>query len=337
MPNSRSSPRDCQICQNIKHRIKSLTELGKAVMDRPIIAYYRVSTARQGRSGLGLDAQREAVSRFAAHEGFQIARELVEVETGKGADALDRRPQLAAALEEARRRKYPIVAAKLDRLSRDVHFISGLMAERVQFIVAELGADVDPFILHLFAALAEKERAMIATRTRGSSARQGSRREAGRAKTRAGTQGRSEGHRGQCGSSRRQCRADHPGDTAGRRNVIAGHRGGIERSRRRDRARRQVAGDDRKQAEGHPRQTKNGRFSLSGRAPVLGSTCLSNPASWVRFRRANNGEAADSAVPAFLFRRGCCSPDMASSWRIRLKHQAQSGQNRRGYNEKRNR
>jgi hypothetical protein len=57
------------------------------------------------------------------------------------------------------------VVAKLDRLSRDVHFISGLMAERVQFIVAELGADVDPFILHLFVALAEKERAMIATRT----------------------------------------------------------------------------------------------------------------------------------------------------------------------------
>jgi DNA invertase Pin-like site-specific DNA recombinase len=56
--------------------------------------------------------------------------------------------------------------APMPRLSRDVHFISGLMAERVQFIVAELGADVDPFILHLFAALAEKERAMIATRTR---------------------------------------------------------------------------------------------------------------------------------------------------------------------------
>ena len=135
-------------------------------MDRPIIAYYRVSTARQGRSGLGLDAQREAVSRFAAHEGFQIARELVEVETGKGADALDRRPQLAAALKDARRRRSPVVVAKLDRLSRDVHFISGLMAERVQFIVAELGADVDPFILHLFAALAEKERALITTRTR---------------------------------------------------------------------------------------------------------------------------------------------------------------------------
>jgi DNA invertase Pin-like site-specific DNA recombinase len=93
-------------------------------------------------------------------------RGFVEVETGKGADALDRRPQLAAALGEARRRRCPVVVAKLDRLSRDVHFISGLMAERMQFIVAELGADVDPFILHLFAALAEKERAMIAARTR---------------------------------------------------------------------------------------------------------------------------------------------------------------------------
>jgi DNA invertase Pin-like site-specific DNA recombinase len=67
------------------------------------------------------------------------------------------------------------VVAKLDRLSRDVHFISGLMAERVQLIVAELGPDVDPFILHLFAALAEKERAMIATRTRDALARAKSR------------------------------------------------------------------------------------------------------------------------------------------------------------------
>jgi DNA invertase Pin-like site-specific DNA recombinase len=106
------------------------------------------------------------VTRFAAADGFEVAREFVEVETGKGSDALDRRPQLASALADARRRRCPVVVAKLDRLSRDVHFISGLMAERVQFIVAELGADVDPFILHLFAALAEKERAMIATRTR---------------------------------------------------------------------------------------------------------------------------------------------------------------------------
>jgi DNA invertase Pin-like site-specific DNA recombinase len=130
-----------------------------------------VSTKAQGRSGLGLEAQREALRRFAASEDFDIVGEFVEVETGKGADALDRRPQLAAALAEARRRKCPVAVAKLDRLSRDVHFISGLMAERVQFIVAELGADVDPFILHLFAALAEKERGMISTRTRDALAR----------------------------------------------------------------------------------------------------------------------------------------------------------------------
>jgi DNA invertase Pin-like site-specific DNA recombinase len=135
-------------------------------MARPIITYCRVSTKAQGRSGLGLEAQREALARFAVSEGFDIGREFVEIETGKGADALARRPQLVAALAEAKRRRCPVGVAKLDRLSRDVHFISGLMAERVQFIVAELGADVDPFILHLFAALAEKERAMIAARTR---------------------------------------------------------------------------------------------------------------------------------------------------------------------------
>jgi DNA invertase Pin-like site-specific DNA recombinase len=148
-----------------------LTARGAAVMARPIITYCRVSTKAQGRSGLGLEAQGEALARFAAQEGFEVAREFVEIETGKGADALDRRPQLAAALAEARRRKCAVAVAKLDRLSRDVHFISGLMAERVQFVVAELGADVDPFVLHLFAALAEKERTMIATRTRDALAR----------------------------------------------------------------------------------------------------------------------------------------------------------------------
>jgi DNA invertase Pin-like site-specific DNA recombinase len=130
------------------------------------VAYYRVSTQRQGRSGLGLEAQAEAVRRFAAAEGFELAGEHVEVETGKGADALDRRPQLAAALAAARKAKCPVIVAKLDRLSRDVAFISGLMAQRVPFIVAELGADTDPFVLHLFAALAEKERALISQRTR---------------------------------------------------------------------------------------------------------------------------------------------------------------------------
>ena len=130
------------------------------------IAYYRVSTQRQGRSGLGIEAQRATVGRFAETEGMAITAEYTEVETGKGADALDRRPQLAAALEAARKAKCPVVVAKLDRLSRDVAFISGLMAQRVPFIVAELGADVDPFMLHLYAALAEKERRLIGERTR---------------------------------------------------------------------------------------------------------------------------------------------------------------------------
>jgi len=140
-------------------------------VDTEAVAYIRVSTARQGRSGLGIEAQRDAIQRFAAAEGIELVAEFVEVETGKGADALDRRPQLAAALSAARRADCPVVVAKLDRLSRDVAFIAGLMAQRVPFLVAELGADPDPFMLHLWAALAEKERAMISQRTRDALAR----------------------------------------------------------------------------------------------------------------------------------------------------------------------
>jgi DNA invertase Pin-like site-specific DNA recombinase len=135
-------------------------------MTKQIVGYIRVSTAQQGKSGLGLAAQREALARFAAAEDLKIAAEFIEVETGKGSDALDRRPQLAAALAEARKLKCPVLVAKLDRLSRDVHFISGLMAHKVAFIVADLGADADPFMLHLYAALAEKERQLISQRTR---------------------------------------------------------------------------------------------------------------------------------------------------------------------------
>lgn len=131
-----------------------------------IVAYYRVSTAKQGSSGLGLEAQREAVTRFAEAEGLEVVAEHVEVETGKGADALERRPVLAAALAQAKTTGASVAVAKLCRLSRDVAFIASLMAQRVPFVVAELGADADPFMLHLYAALAEKERALIAERTR---------------------------------------------------------------------------------------------------------------------------------------------------------------------------
>ena len=130
------------------------------------VAYYRVSTRRQGRSGLGIEAQRAAVERFAEAEGIAILAEHVDTETGKGSDALARRPELKAALASAMQAKCPVIVAKLDRLSRDVAFISGLMAQRVPFLVAELGADADPFMLHLYAALAEKERRLIAERTK---------------------------------------------------------------------------------------------------------------------------------------------------------------------------
>lgn len=133
---------------------------------KAIVVYLRVSTNQQGRSGLGIEAQREALARFAGGEGFEIVAEFIEVETGKGSDALERRPQLAAALAKARALRCPVAVAKLDRLSRDVHFISGLMSHRVPFVVSELGPDVDPFVLHLYAALAEKERALIAGRTK---------------------------------------------------------------------------------------------------------------------------------------------------------------------------
>jgi DNA invertase Pin-like site-specific DNA recombinase len=129
------------------------------------IVYIRVSTQKQGKSGLGLDAQQALIKRFADQEGFEIAGQpFTEIKSGKDDDA--KRPQLKAALDAARRAKAPIIVAKLDRLSRDVHFISGLMKHKVAFIVADLGADTDPFMLHLYAALAEKERRMISQRTK---------------------------------------------------------------------------------------------------------------------------------------------------------------------------
>jgi DNA invertase Pin-like site-specific DNA recombinase len=138
---------------------------------KPVIAYVRVSTKQQGRSGLGLEAQQEAIARFCKAESFEIAATFTEVETAKG-DTIARRPQLAAALRAARKiededyRYAPVVVAKLDRLSRDVAFISGLMTKRVPFLCADLGTDTDPFMLHIYAAFAEKERRLISVRTK---------------------------------------------------------------------------------------------------------------------------------------------------------------------------
>ena len=121
------------------------------------------STARQGRSGLGLEAQQAAIAKFAEAEGFALLQTFTETESGSEDD----RPELNAAIERARKAKAPIVVAKLDRLSRDVHFISGLMAPKTSVHRADLGADADPFMLHLYAALAEKERALISPQDQG--------------------------------------------------------------------------------------------------------------------------------------------------------------------------
>lgn len=129
------------------------------------IAYLRVSTDRQGKSGLGLEAQREAVARYAEASRLELIGEYVEVETGKGSNALNKRPQLLAALSEAKKSKAKLVLAKLDRLARNVHFVSGLMETGVDFGVADM-PNADRFQLHLFAALAEKEAEIISQRTK---------------------------------------------------------------------------------------------------------------------------------------------------------------------------
>src|SRR5262249_55753385 len=117
------------------------------------------------RSGLGLEAQRKAVAAYAAGHGATIANEFTEIETGKGADALERRPVFAEALRRARKLKAPIVVAKLDRLSRDVAFIAGLMAKKVEFVTAD-DPTKSPFMLHIKAAMAEEERRQISERPR---------------------------------------------------------------------------------------------------------------------------------------------------------------------------
>jgi len=135
------------------------------------IGYLRVSTREQGRSGLGLAAQRFEIEAFALRERFAVKFWHQDVQTGAGADALLLRPGLATALKEAKSARCPLIVSRLDRLSRNVHFITGLMEHRVHFIVAELGKDRDDFTLHIWASLAEQERKMISERTRAGLAR----------------------------------------------------------------------------------------------------------------------------------------------------------------------
>lgn len=126
----------------------------------PFIAYYRVSTDKQGRSGLGLDAQKQAVAEFVQGRG-NILYEFTEIESGKKSD----RPQLAEALAMCRRHKAKLIIAKLDRLARNVHFISGLMESNVDFIAVDM-PEANRLTIHILAAVAEHEREMISQRTK---------------------------------------------------------------------------------------------------------------------------------------------------------------------------
>ena len=130
-------------------------------MTKRFVAYYRVSTEKQGRSGLGLDAQRTAVMSHVGGAHGQVCAEFVEVESGRKKD----RPQLAAALAAARVHRAILVIAKLDRLARNVHFVSGLMESGVEFVAADMPT-VNRLTVHILAAVAEEEARMISSRTK---------------------------------------------------------------------------------------------------------------------------------------------------------------------------
>lgn len=134
------------------------------------IGYLRVSTREQGRRGFSLETQRRDIGAFGEREGFTITSWHQDVQTGKGADPLQLRPGLAAALKQARLKRCPLIVTRLDRLSRNVHFISGLMEHRVHFIVVALGRDCDHFVLHIYASLAEQERKLISERNKAAAA-----------------------------------------------------------------------------------------------------------------------------------------------------------------------
>lgn len=130
------------------------------------VAYYRVSTAQQGKSGLGLEAQRAAVQALAQQRGLQLVAEFQEVES---ASRKRRRPQMAAALEHCRRTGAVLLIARLDRLARSVSVVSSLMDSGVQFIACDM-PHADRLTLHVVAAVAEQESRLISERTRAAMA-----------------------------------------------------------------------------------------------------------------------------------------------------------------------
>src|ERR1700733_15282944 len=125
------------------------------------VSYLRVSTARQGISGLGLEAQREAVARYLNGGCWSLVQEVVEGERGKRND----RPVIAEALRLCRLHRATLIIAKLDRLARNVHFISSLMESSVEFVACDF-PEANRLTVHILAAVAEHEASMISTRTK---------------------------------------------------------------------------------------------------------------------------------------------------------------------------
>ena len=128
---------------------------------RRFVAYYRVSTDRQGRSGLGLEAQRRAVTDYLNGGAWELIGEFVEIESGKRAD----RPELVRAMEACRKHKARLVIAKLDRLSRNLAFVATLMEAGVEFVAADMPF-ANKLTIHILAAVAEHEREAISERTK---------------------------------------------------------------------------------------------------------------------------------------------------------------------------
>lgn len=150
---------DCPFKSCYKHG------MGRATPSEPstkAIAYYRVSTTKQGESGLGLDAQRDSVQRFAQARGLQLIGEFTEIETGTGKRD---RPQLTQAIKQAKNEGARLLIAKLDRLTRNVHFLTGLQDSHVEFTACDM-PQADEFTVQILAAVAQREAKLISERTR---------------------------------------------------------------------------------------------------------------------------------------------------------------------------
>jgi DNA invertase Pin-like site-specific DNA recombinase len=128
------------------------------------VSYLRVSTQQQGRSGLGLEAQRAAVAAYVANRGV-LLREFIEIETGKGSNALERRQQLRAAIELAKKESIVLLIAKLDRLARNVHFVTGLIESGCDFIAVDM-PNANKTMIQIHAVMSEHERDQISARTK---------------------------------------------------------------------------------------------------------------------------------------------------------------------------